>query len=789
MRIGIDITFLLDQYANRGIGTYGKELVRNLLENKDHTWVLFGFADKKVNFRELNLKNPANVEFISLGNIRSSNPLNILFFKLFYSKKISKAKLDLYFAPHIERGLPIGIVKTAVTLHDVIPLITGSYSQKGGLINFFKGLFYKYNINKSKKADLILTDSDFSVREILNNADFDSNKIVRIYPGISESFKRSSITEDTREIRRVLILYNITKPYLLYYGGLETNKNIPALLNAFKSIINRHPDMKLVLAGKEFKMGWDNKPIPLTSSAKEVMEILDELSLNHKVVLTGQIHSNHLPIVLSNAEIFLHLSIYEGFGFSPLEALNAGTPAVVARRSCYPEVLQDGATFVDPKNIEQISAVLQNILQDKAYRDDMVRKGVKVAGQYRWQNAAAQTLAEFEKLVERVQPLDICYVTANFYPVKGGAEINCLELAKAMAANGHKVTVLTPNNLNNSLPEHETYSGIKIVRLKRWNKQYYLGFYPSLFRKLFFSRFAVIHTHGFGFIWRDFCLWWKKQFSKKTVFINTPHGPFMAHTFYTLPQRFLKKAYTFMQRLFLNSLYQKVIAVNPYQKTWLKSYGINEKKIINLPNGIALEYFEKIIPTRAYDELGLSKKYVIISIGRYEKYKGMQDIINVLPDLIKIKKNLMLVLIGNEGKYLQDLQHLAKDLKLEKYLKILVTPDDRLKKEILEVAKIFISASQWEALGISILEAMAQGNAIISTRTEGGEFLIKDGENGYLYEFGDVHELTTLLEKMSSETKLLNSIRSNNIEKAKTFLWDKVTKDYHKIIKQLVNEK
>ena len=786
MRIGIDVTFLHDQYANRGIGTYGKELISRLLLNRDHTWVLFGFANRKINFKLLNLKKPSNVEFISLGNARKSSPFNLLFFKMVQLNKITKAKLDLYFAPHFERGLPIGKVKVAVTVHDIIPLITEKYSEHRGLGNFLKGLFYKHNLNQAKKADLILTDSDFSKRELVNKAQFPERKVMRIYPGISERFKKSNIAEETRDIRRVLVMYNITKPYLLYYGGLEANKNIPVLLSAFKNITDRHPDMKLVLAGKEFKVGWDNKPVPLTKSAQDTIELIDELRLKHKVILTGQIETNHLPIVLSNAEVFIHLSIYEGFGFSPLEALSAGTPAVVARRSCYPEVLQDGVTFVDPKNIEQISQAIQTILQDEKYRQEIIHQGMKVSAGYSWNNAVASTIGEFSKLLSRVEPLHIGYVIPNFYPTQGGAENNCLELAQAMVRKGHCVTVLTANNHKNSLPAKEEFAGIKILRHKRWNNQYYLGFYPGLFKSLFSNKFDLIHVHGFGFIWHDFCLWWRKLLLAGTKYLNTPHGPFMAHTFYTVPQKILKKLYTFAQRLFLNGLYQKIIAVNPEQSNWITKYGIKKEKIIYLPNGIKEEYFVNITPKKSFEELGLSKKFMISSIGRYEKYKGMQDIISALPELIKTKKNLKLILMGNPGAQLEFLQQQVKDLQLDKYVEILVTPDDELKKEILFLSKIFIMASEWEAFGISTLEAMAMGNAVISTRTEGGEFLVKDSENGYLYEFGDVQELTNLVLKLMQDSKLLNTIKSNNIEKARSFLWEKIADNYHETIQTLV---
>ena len=97
----------------------------------------------------------------------------------------------------------------------------------------------------------------------------------------------------------------------------------------------------------------------------------------------------------------------------------------------------------------------------------------------------------------------------------------------------------------------------------------------------------------------------------------------------------------------------------------------------------------------------------------------------------------------------------------------------------LNSSKIFILPSEWEAFGISILQAMAQGNAIISTNTEGGRFLVKK-ENGFLYNYDDLKDLENKVKVLIADKKVLIKISKINKEKAKQFLWTNISKDLEK---------
>lgn len=782
MRIGIDVTFLFDQYSHRGIGSYGRELISRLIKDEQHEWVLFGFKDLKSNLTELGLKPIKNVEFVSLGKPKNSTIRNLFTFRFSVKRKILKENLDLYFAPHMERGLPVGQVKTAVTVHDAIPYLTNSYSQKGSFVNYFKGIFYRINLRNARKADLILTNSHFTANELINKAGFEQDKIVVTHLAVNPDFRKENIQTDTRAVRRILVHYKVTKPYILYYGGLEANKNVDHLLHTFSRVANKYPDLKLVIVGKEFKLGWDGKPKPLTPSAEKILELAQELKLQHRIVFTGEVKQQHLPILLDNSECFVNLSGYEGFGLAVLEAVTSDTPVIASNRSSYPEVLQDAAILVDPLDSTKTSEKILNLLHDSKNRNKQSKARKLLANKYSWDKTASETLKALAKTVSKKPKLKLVYLIARFLPEHGGAEVNCFEHARRMQKSGHDVLVMTANNSKNNLPANERIDEVNIERVRRLTNQYYLGFYPGLFFKLLFTKADVIHVHGFGFLWQDWCLIWKKLLSRKTIFINTPHGPFMARGNYGLAQLLMKLVYTTGQKLFLNRLYTKVIEVNPKQHLWITKYGIDKNKIEYLPNGINAAMLEVTKSQKALDKYGLKRKYLIAYTGRFEEYKGLQTVIKTLPKLIKEKKNLKFVVMGREGEYLENLKTLVKNLEVEKFVEFLVNTEDDTRDEILTNSKIFVMPSRWEAFGISILEAMAKKCAIVSTRTEGGEFLIDETENGFLYNFGDDKTLYKKLEKLIKDSKLLTNIQKNNYEKSKNFLWDKIVSDYEKLI-------
>ena len=98
----------------------------------------------------------------------------------------------------------------------------------------------------------------------------------------------------------------------------------------------------------------------------------------------------------------------------------------------------------------------------------------------------------------------------------------------------------------------------------------------------------------------------------------------------------------------------------------------------------------------------------------------------------------------------------------------------------LDVSEIFVLPSEWEAFGIVILEAMARGNAVISTKTEGGEFLVRK-ENGFVYDFGDLKKLEENINILYKNKRLMDKMKKINVKKAREFLWENIAEELERI--------
>ncbi len=365
----------------------------------------------------------------------------------------------------------------------------------------------------------------------------------------------------------------------------------------------------------------------------------------------------------------------------------------------------------------------------------------------------------------------IGFLINYFHPLKGGAENNCFYLARELAKK-HEVHVYT--SLLKNTKKYEIFENIHIHRYKTWFRyKYYLSFTPGLI-KVLFTKFDVLHIHSLGFIYHDLIIILKKLFSKSKI-INTPHGPFMVLKDYNFFEKIFKAVLGNFEKVIVNKFYDKVIQVNPSQYKWMTKYGISKNKISFVPNGILEDSFKKVNNSSFIKKYNLKNKFVISYVGRIQRYKGLDQVIKVLPKL-----NAVFLAVGKDAGDLKRLKNLSEKLNIQD--KVIFTGElsDNNLIASLSVSKVFILPSEWEAFGITILEAMAQGNAIISTSTEGGKFLISK-ENGFLFNFSDLKDLENKLKVLILDKNNLERISETNIKKAKEFLWKNIVKELERV--------
>jgi glycosyltransferase involved in cell wall biosynthesis len=180
-------------------------------------------------------------------------------------------------------------------------------------------------------------------------------------------------------------------PFVLAIATLEPRKNLPHLVSAFGSLADRHPDLRLVIAGR------DGPARPAVDAA------IDRLpqGARDRVVLAGNVDDAGRRALLDAASVLAYPSIYEGFGFPLLEAMSADVPVVAARAGSIPEVAGDAALLVEPTDDDGLAAALDRVLTDETLRAELIARGRDRLGAFSWQETARALASCYRRLAER----------------------------------------------------------------------------------------------------------------------------------------------------------------------------------------------------------------------------------------------------------------------------------------------------------------------------------------------------------------------------------------------------
>ena len=351
MRIALD-SRLANIDTGTGRVTYG--LFYNLIKSdKDnHYIVLFHNKDP---FPDL------DVEKFDVG--RGNDQRFTYIWQLFVLPQIlNRLSIDIFFSvenmvyPLFFKGT------TIVSIQDLIPLSINNYYDR--LYDKIKYKIKILSLKLLKKRDRIFTVSNFSKNEIIKKLKIKSDKIF-VVPNAVSSF------ETPRNTDKVLKNLKIDFPYILAIGGGEARKNNKTLIKAFvKSKVREH----LVIVGDTMRTKQSSQ--------------FDNLKEQNKVHLIGRVTDKELASLYKNANLFVFLSYYEGFGLPILEAFSYKVPVIAANKTSLPEVAGDGALLVNPHSEPKIKECIKKILKDDKYRQDLVKKSQKILKQFSWERSA-----------------------------------------------------------------------------------------------------------------------------------------------------------------------------------------------------------------------------------------------------------------------------------------------------------------------------------------------------------------------------------------------------------------
>jgi len=254
------------------------------------------------------------------------------------------------------------------TIHDLPP---ARFSDEGRLV--------KWRKDAMREADLVMTPSQFSKRELMELLDLPEEKLRVIPYGLEHERFNTSIAPaplDTRE------KFGVAGRYLIYAGGCSQRKNVPSLLAAWKIASEKLPDVQLLLCG----------PDGLKTLANE--------SGAERVLTPGYVNRDVLPGLIKSATALVVPSIYEGFGMPPQEAMAMGVPVIGTKAGgAVPEVIGNAGLLAEDGSPEAIAGAIEKLLGDDAMQARFREDGPRQAQTFSWPAHAREVLDIYDSFL------------------------------------------------------------------------------------------------------------------------------------------------------------------------------------------------------------------------------------------------------------------------------------------------------------------------------------------------------------------------------------------------------
>lgn len=269
-----------------------------------------------------------------------------------------------------------------VTIHDIIYLEKwmikeGTYYQR------FGNLYRRWNVPRiAKKAQTIITVSDYERQRIIEGLHIPENRVKTVYNACGSHFTPEKNEAELLAFKQKM---NLPDRFVLFLGNTDPKKNLPNVMRAL-GLLHAKGQLDFTLVMPDF--GKDHLLAMLKAQNNEHL-------INH-IMLTGYIPNKELPNLYRLAQMFLYPSLRESFGIPILEAMACGIPVITSNTSAMPEVAGEGALLIDPTQPDDIAATILNVLQNESLRNQTIAYGINRAAMFSWQKTAQQVLDIYE---------------------------------------------------------------------------------------------------------------------------------------------------------------------------------------------------------------------------------------------------------------------------------------------------------------------------------------------------------------------------------------------------------
>lgn len=358
-----------------GIGWFTYETLKRITETHPETHFCF-FFDRRYSAEVI---FGDNVTPYILRPATRHPVLWYFWFQCRVTLALKRLKPDLFLST--DGFLPLRTKVPCVNvIHDI------NFEHRPGDLPLLVRSYYRHFFPRfAHQAARIVTVSEYSRRDIINQYEVNEDLVDLAYNGVNEIYRPIS-PEEAIEVRN---LHTQGCPYFIFVGSLHPRKNITNLLKAFQLFKDENrANYKLVIVGEKFFL------------TRAMEDQLDRMANRNDVIFAGRQSPAELNRLLGAAWAMTFVPYFEGFGIPLLEAMRCDIPVIASKVTSLPEIAGDAALYVAPESPGSIRDAMIRIVREKGLRKTLVEKGRKRRELFDWDKTAASLWESMEKVMD-----------------------------------------------------------------------------------------------------------------------------------------------------------------------------------------------------------------------------------------------------------------------------------------------------------------------------------------------------------------------------------------------------
>lgn len=685
MRIAIDFRVMSTEAANRGMGRYTQQQLREVLRrDTTNEYFILTYPGIRKTLIDPEVSSSSRVQFLFIDlNEINNDGLSLNREKVYeYSGKFQeilyKKKIDLYHAttPFLNPIITdFAVCPYLCTLYDLIPYI---YPQEYFGSNFELAIDYALALKFLQASQRLISISLATKQDAYFLLGYPKDRNQVAYPIVEPCFRVLSPEDCSKNMSSLRNKYRIPSQFILSITGIHHSKNARTLLNAYNSL----PESL-------------KKELPLLMVFPS--EYANQAFINiygnpDNVIYTNSVIDEELVALYNSATMVVHPSRYEGFGYPVAEALKCGAPVITTTTSSLPEISGDAAILVNPECVDQMTEAIEALYANPDKRKEMSLAGPKSVERFNLDQLGNVTLDSYQKLFSEIATtvpsrLRRVAIWSSFPPLNCGVADYTEELVEALSGYC-EIEVFVDHGY---LPDDSSYPRYQIhdhAAFEWRNKQkpfdiviYQMG--STFFQKFMYDQIekypgiVVIHDliMGLGF----FSIYASSK--ELYIFRNRilkPEGKEAARTFEAIIKKSKEYPIVKLQEMFKNFYMLRwitnnslalIVHSNHVKGVIKENYSETNVHVVDM--GVKDPWKGRVNPNTAVLKLkmGISPSTFVVGIfGSVVEVKRITSCLQAIRKVVDIDDDVLLLVVGSHPSpaYVQLLQNMSRELHIER---------------------------------------------------------------------------------------------------------------------------